>query len=48
MSFGDLNNPNADITRLISTSTVQVMKPEMGTYPQAYYVEMDVDIVGAR
>ena len=48
MSFGDLNDPNADIARLISTSTVQVMKPEMGTYPQAYYVEMDVDIVGAR
>jgi len=48
MSFGDLNDPNGDIGRLISTSSVQVIKPEMGTYPQTFYVDMDVDIVGAR
>jgi tetrathionate reductase subunit B len=46
--FGDLNDPNADITRLVSTSPVQVIKPEMGTYPQAFYMDMEVDIVGAK
>ena len=48
MSFGDLNDSNGDIGRAISTSSVQVIKPEMGTYPQTFYVDMDVDIVGAR
>ena len=48
MVFGDLNDPDAEITRLVSTSPVQVIKPEMGTYPQTYYIDMDVDIVGAK
>jgi Fe-S-cluster-containing dehydrogenase component len=48
MVFGDLNDPDAEITRLVSTSPVQVIKPEMGTYPQTYYMDMDVDIVGAK
>jgi tetrathionate reductase subunit B len=48
MVFGDLNDPNAEITRLVSTSPVQVIKPEMGTYPQAFYLDMDVDIIGAK
>jgi Fe-S-cluster-containing dehydrogenase component len=48
MAFGDLNDPNGEIARLVSTSPVQVIKPEMGTYPQAFYVDMDVDIVGAK
>ena len=48
MVFGDLNDPNAEITRLVSTSPVQVIKPEMGTYPQTYYMDMDLDIVGAK
>jgi tetrathionate reductase subunit B len=48
MKFGDLNDPNGEITRLISTSSVQVIKPEMGTYPQAYYMDLDADIIGAK
>jgi Fe-S-cluster-containing dehydrogenase component len=48
MAFGDLNDPNGEINRLVSTSPVQVIKPDMGTYPQAFYVDMDVDIVGAK
>jgi Fe-S-cluster-containing dehydrogenase component len=48
MAFGDLNDPNGEIARLVSTSPVQVIKPEMGTYPQAFYMDMDVDIVGAK
>jgi Fe-S-cluster-containing dehydrogenase component len=48
MAFGDLNDPNGEIARLVSISPVQVIKPEMGTYPQAFYMDMDVDIVGAK
>jgi len=48
MKFGDLNDPNGEITRLISTSPVQVIKAEMGTYPQAYYMDLDADIIGAK
>lgn len=46
--FGDLRDPNSQISRLGATSPAQVIKPEMGTSPQAFCVEMDVDIVGAR
>lgn len=48
MVFGDLNDPNGEIARLVSTSSVQVIKPEMGTYPQAFYLDMDGDMVGAK
>ncbi len=46
--FGDLRNAESEITRLIATSPVQVMKPEMGTYPQTFYIDFDVDIVHAK
>ena len=39
---------NSEISRLLGTSAVQVMKPKMGTYPQVFYVDLDVDIVGAK
>lgn len=48
IAFGDLRDPNSEISRLVATSPVPVIKPEMGTYPQAFYVEMDVDIVAAK
>jgi tetrathionate reductase subunit B len=48
IAFGDLRDPNSEISRLVATSPVHVIKPEMGTYPQAFYVEMDVDIVSAK
>ncbi len=46
--FGDLHDPNSDISRLVATSPVQVIKPEMGTYPQTFYIDLDVDIVAAK
>ena len=48
LTFGDVYDPNSDIARLLATSPVQVIKPEMGTYPQTFYIDMDLDIVGAR
>jgi len=46
--FGDLNDPESEISRLLALSPVQVIKPEMGTFPQAFYIEMDIDVVGSR
>lgn len=48
LMFGDLRNADSEITRLLATSPVQVMKPEMGTYPQTFYIDFDVDIVHAK
>jgi tetrathionate reductase subunit B len=41
--FGDLNNPEEEITKLISKHPFQMLKPEMGTYPQVYYIAADAD-----
>ncbi len=31
-----------------TSSPVPVIKPELGIYPQAYYVDLDADIIGAK
>lgn len=36
--FGDLNDPNSQIVRLLQSYPVQMLKPEMGTKPQVYYI----------
>lgn len=41
--FGDLNDPNQEVGRLLATNPVQVIKPEMGTYPKVFYIEADLD-----
>jgi tetrathionate reductase subunit B len=46
--FGDIDNPSSEITRIVETSPVQVIKPEMGTYPQSFYIGLDLDVVTAR
>ncbi len=41
--FGDLNDHGSEIARLLSGNPVQVVKPEMGTYPKVFYIEADLD-----
>jgi len=41
--FGDLNDPNQELGKLLATNPVQVIKPEMGTYPKVFYIEADLD-----
>ena len=31
-----------------TTLPVKANKPEMGNYPQAYYLDLDLDIIGAK
>jgi tetrathionate reductase subunit B len=42
-SFGDLNDHNGEIGRLLAGNLAQVVKPEMGTYPRVFYIEADLD-----
>ncbi|MBI3014421.1 MAG: 4Fe-4S dicluster domain-containing protein [Candidatus Tectomicrobia bacterium] len=39
--FGDVNDPESEISRLIATNPVQVLKPEKGTEPRVYYIGLD-------
>ncbi len=38
---GDMNDPNAEISRLLARHPVQVRKPEKGTKPKLFYIEAD-------
>lgn len=40
--FGDLNDPESEISRVVSSNPVQVLKPEVGTKPQIYYIAPDL------
>lgn len=39
--FGDLNDPNSEISRLIAKNAVTVLRPEMGTQPNVFYIGID-------
>jgi tetrathionate reductase subunit B len=42
--FGDLNDPNSEVSKLIKENTTKVLKPEEKTSPCVYYIELDDDI----
>ncbi len=46
--FGDINDPDSEIFRLISINSVQVIKPEKGTSPMVFYIDLDITAVEAR
>ena len=46
--FGDLNDPNSEIARLMATHPVQVLKPEMATKPQVFYIDADLEVMEAK
>ncbi len=39
--FGDLNDPKSEISKLIASNPVTVLRQEMGTEPNVYYIEAD-------
>ncbi|MEJ2691769.1 MAG: 4Fe-4S dicluster domain-containing protein [Candidatus Thiodiazotropha sp.] len=39
--FGDLNDPNSEVSKLLSTNATTVLRPEMGTEPMVYYIDAD-------
>ncbi|HDH96899.1 MAG TPA: 4Fe-4S dicluster domain-containing protein [Proteobacteria bacterium] len=46
--FGDLNDPNSEISKLISENPVQVLMPEMGTDPRVYYIGLDEEALEVK
>ena len=43
--FGDINDPNSEVSRIINTEPIQVLKPELGAKPHNFYVGLDTSIV---
>jgi len=47
--FGDLGDPESEVSRLIAENRVTVLRDEMGTFPNVYYIDADhTDSVEAR
>jgi tetrathionate reductase subunit B len=36
--FGDFNDPDSEVSELIRTNKTKVLKSELGTDPQVYYI----------
>ena len=39
--FGDLNDPESEVSKLLKKENVSVLRPDMGTAPQVYYIGLD-------
>jgi tetrathionate reductase subunit B len=39
--FGDLNDPESEISKVLNSNNVSVLRPEMGTKPNVFYIDAD-------
>lgn len=46
--FDDLNDPQSDIAKAVAKNAVQVIKPEIGTEPHTFYIDLDIMAVEAK
>lgn len=45
--FGDLNDPDSEVSKIIATQPVRVLKPEANTDPRVYYIASDMLTIDA-
>lgn len=45
-TFGNLNDPDSEVAKLVYMNPTSVLKPGSGTEPQVYYIALDNSIVG--
>lgn len=45
-NFGDLNDPDSEVSRLLRENEVSVLRPEMNTHPNVYYIGLDAALDG--
>jgi tetrathionate reductase subunit B len=43
-NFGDLNDSNDPVAKIINTQRVEVLKDDYGTKPQAYYLGLSKEV----
>uniref|UniRef100_A0A7C3M973 4Fe-4S dicluster domain-containing protein n=1 Tax=Archaeoglobus fulgidus TaxID=2234 RepID=A0A7C3M973_ARCFL len=43
--FGDVNDENSEVSRLVKENRVAVLKPEWGTFPRVLYIGLDSYVV---
>jgi tetrathionate reductase subunit B len=41
--FGDINDPNSEISQLLATNPVVTLKAALGTEPHCFYIGADAD-----
>jgi tetrathionate reductase subunit B len=46
--FGDLNDPESQVSKCLAKNAVQVLKSELGTQPHTFYIQLDIDAVEAK
>ena len=46
LTFGDLNDRESEVSRLIVDNATTVLKPALRTNPKVYYIAADKDIMG--
>ncbi|MBW6517955.1 MAG: 4Fe-4S dicluster domain-containing protein [ANME-2 cluster archaeon] len=44
--FGDMNDPNSEVSKLIHLYPTQLIKPGLGTEPKVFYIDADSSIMG--
>jgi len=44
LTFGDMNDPNSEVSRLLVKKPTNVLKPEAGTEPSVFYIALDNDL----
>ena len=46
--FGDLHDPESKIAKALAENAIQVMKAELGTDPQTFYIGLDQEVVDVK